>query len=219
LSTRKALFFLFAVPMTSLFFFSFSRFKRSTEFSPGNFSGDHFQSAGLGVRGGWGQLLKAMGSSGKGWALQGAGKGGCSAPQRRRRAGLGSVPAAGAGLAPSAGGEFPREDSFRSLQASEKLKLGTRTSAIVRGKRERPWEVSSKGSLARGWVTVAIGHHFGSKLMFLCTVLCSRTRQKRAVSSKTRWEMAPECRSLGRSERIGGKSKVCFPLFRPHIWK
>lgn len=54
----------------------------------------------------------------------------------RRQAGLGSMPAAGMGLAPSAGGEFPREDSFHSLHASEKLKLGTCTSAVVR-ERER----------------------------------------------------------------------------------
>lgn len=64
----------------------------------------------------------------------------------RRQAGLGSMPAAGMGLAPSAGGEFPREDSFHSLHASEKLKLGTCTSAVVRGKREKSWDMFSRGA-------------------------------------------------------------------------
>lgn len=39
---------------------------------------------------------------------------------------------------PPAGGEFPREDSFHSIQASEGPKLGTHTSATLRGKTERP---------------------------------------------------------------------------------
>lgn len=73
---------------------------------------------------------EAVGFSCKGQAPKVVGKGGCLAPQRRWRAGLGSVPADG--------GEFPREDSFHSLQASEEPKLGTHTSAMVRGKRERP---------------------------------------------------------------------------------
>lgn len=81
----------------------------------------------------------------------------------RQRAGLGSVPAAGVGLAPSAGGEFPREDSFRSLHASKKLKLGTHTSAVVRGKKDKPWDVFSGGALPPWWMTITVWHHFWVK--------------------------------------------------------
>lgn len=113
----------------------FSCFKCKIEFSPGNLHEDHFQLADLG-------RVKAAAEI-CGLLSQGPGSEGCRAgwmlgPTAEVVSWAGQCAHSWCGLVPWAGGEFPREDSFHSLQAFEEPKLGTRTSALVRGMRERP---------------------------------------------------------------------------------